>query len=112
MVINQINIKDNFSASYEKMLKTLQMVQTKNNFLYRHHTPKLSDIELIALLLTSEFFDIDSECQLFRIMPSYLQSKIERSVYNRRAKGCFSIRRDCVNCWWILFRRMKNFHCR
>ena len=33
--------------------------------------------------------------------------KIERSVYNRRCKGCFSIRRDCVNCWWILFRRFR-----
>lgn len=80
MVINQINIMDNFSASYEKMLKTLQMVETKNNFLYRHRTPKPSDIELTALSLTGEFFGIDSECRLFRIMSSYLQSKIERSV--------------------------------
>lgn len=89
MVINQINIMDNFSASYEKILKTLQMVETKNNFLSQHRTSKLSDIELIALSLTGEFFGIDSECQLFRIMRSYLKSKIERSVYNRRRKRLF-----------------------
>lgn len=65
------------------------MVETKNNFLFRHRTPKLSDIELIALSLTGEFFGIDSESQLFRIMPSYLKSKIKRNVYNRRRKRLF-----------------------
>ena len=93
MVINQINIMDNFSASYEKMLKTLQMVETKNNFLYRHRIPKLSDIELIALSLTGEFFGIDSECQLFRIMPSYLKSRLKEAFTTVVAKVVFHTER-------------------
>lgn len=54
--------------------------------------PKLSDIELIAIDLTSEYMSIDSEYQLFRILPSCLSNKIERSVYNRRKRKLFSKR--------------------
>ena len=90
MVLNQINIMNNFSASYEKILRTLQMVEPKSNFLNQHRLPKLSDMELIALSLTAEFLSVDSECQLFRVMPDYLKEKIERSVYNRRRRGLFS----------------------
>ena len=32
---------------------------------------------------------IDSECQLFRILPANLASRIERSVYNRRKRKLF-----------------------
>jgi hypothetical protein len=52
--------------------------------------PKLSDKELIALSLTAEYLCIDSEYQLFRMLPFSLKSRIERSVYNRRRKGLFS----------------------
>jgi hypothetical protein len=40
--------------------------------------------------LTSEYMNIDSECQLFRILPEVLGSKIERSVYNRRKRKLFT----------------------
>lgn len=80
---------NNFSASYEKILRTLQIVEYNSNFLGQHRRPKLSDIELIALALTAEYMSIDSECQLFRIMPDALKAKIERSVYNRRRRGLF-----------------------
>ena len=33
---------------------------------------------------------IDSECQLFRIIPNCLKTKIDRSVYNRRKRKLFS----------------------
>ncbi len=43
---------------------------------------------------------IDSECQLFRILPSGLSNKIERSVYNRRKRKLFffkeSLRKELV----------------
>jgi len=33
--------------------------------------------------LTAEYLSIDSECQLFIIIPESLKTKIDRSVYNR-----------------------------
>ena len=40
--------------------------------------------------LTSEYLGIDSEYDLFRRLPQTLNSKIERSVYNRRRRKLFS----------------------
>jgi len=80
---------NNFSANYRKILETLKQVEDKMNFLNQIRKPKLSDIELIAIDLTSEYMSIDSEYQLFRVLPSYLYSKIERSVYNRRKRKLF-----------------------
>ncbi len=59
------------------------------NFLNQIRRPKLSDIELIAIDLTSEFMEIDSERDLFRKLPVDLLSKVERSVYNRRKRSLF-----------------------
>ena len=59
------------------------------NFLNQIRKPKLSDIELISIDLTSEYMSIDSEYQLFRCLPVYLSSKIEHSVYNRRKRKLF-----------------------
>ena len=56
----------NFDANYRKILETLQNVYPKMNFLNQIRKPKLSDIELIAIDLTSEYMSIDSEYQLFR----------------------------------------------
>jgi len=39
--------------------------------------------------LTAEYLSIDSECQLFRMLPKVLKNKIERSVYNRRKRKLF-----------------------
>lgn len=75
---------NNFSANYEKILEILQQVEVRMNFLNQKRKPKLSDIELIAIDLTSEYMSIDSEYQLFRRLPFSLFSKIEPSVYNRR----------------------------
>ncbi len=49
----------------------------------------MSDIEVIAFSLTAEYMGIDSECQLFRMLPDCLQSRIERSVYKRRYRALF-----------------------
>src|SRR5690606_41468481 len=51
---------------------------------------KLNNLELIAMNLTAEYMGINSECQLFRdISSTYLSSKIERSVYNKRKRMLF-----------------------
>lgn len=39
--------------------------------------------------LTSEYMSIDSQCQLFRVLPLVLSKKIERLVYNRRKRKLF-----------------------
>ena len=52
---------NNFTRNYEKILETLQIVESKMNFLNQIRKPRLSDIELIAIDLTFEFMDIDSE---------------------------------------------------
>lgn len=85
---------NNFSANYAKILETIRQIEHKMNFLNQIRKPKLSDIELIAVDLTSEYMSIDSEYQLFRILPVYLKSKIERSVYNRRKRRLFYYREE------------------
>ncbi|TSD99908.1 IS982 family transposase, partial [Aquimarina algiphila] len=72
----------NFQANYDKILKVLKGLDSKMGYLHQIRKPKLRDKELIAIDLTSEYMSIDSECQLFRILPSNLSAKIERSVYN------------------------------
>ena len=85
---------NNFTANYEKILDVLQQVEVKINFLNQKRKPKLSDIELIAMDLTSEYMSIDSEHQLFRSLPAILSFKIERSVYNRRKWNLFYYREE------------------
>lgn len=81
---------NNFGSNYDKILEILKSITKKESFLTQIREPKLKDIELIALNLTSEYMSIDSECQLFRIIPKVLSSKIERSVYNRRKRKLFT----------------------
>lgn len=75
---------NNFSASYEKILTTLQNIEARSNFRNQHRQPRMSDMEVLALSLTAEYMGIDSECQLFRRLPDCLRTRIERSVCNRR----------------------------
>lgn len=82
----------NFQANYDKILKVLKGLDSKMDYLHQIRKPKLRDKELIAIDLTSEYMSIDSECQLFRILPSNLSAKIERSVYNRRKRKLFCFR--------------------
>jgi hypothetical protein len=83
---------NNFATKYEKILEILKGIETKSNFLNQIRRPRLSDIELIAIDLTAEWLSIDSEYQLFRTLPTFLSSKIERSVYNRRRRKLFFVK--------------------
>lgn len=81
---------NNFRSNYDKILEILKSITKKESFITQIREPKLKDIELIAMNLTSEYMSIDSECQLFRIIPEVLSNKIERSVYNRRKRKLFT----------------------
>ena len=70
----------------------LKLFETRSNFLNQIRCPRLSDIELIALDTTAEPLRIWSEYQLFRITPTSLSSRIERSVYNRGRRRLFFIK--------------------
>ena len=85
---------NNFNTNYVKILEVLQQIESKVNFLNQKRKPKLSDIELIAVDLTSEYMGIDSEYQLFRTLPDSLLAKIERSVYNRRKRNLYFHRNE------------------
>ncbi len=81
---------NDFRANYDKILEVLRVITKKESFLTQIRRPKLTDIELIAMNLTAEYLSIDSECQLFRIIPNSLKTKIDRSVYNRRKRKLFN----------------------
>lgn len=79
----------NLEANYYKILEVLDTINIKSNFLNQKRKPRLTDKELIALNLTSEYLGIDSEYDLFRKLPETMNSRIERSVYNRRRRKLF-----------------------
>ena len=80
----------NLEASYKLILKELIKISKVENFYFKPIKPKLSDLELISLIILAEFKSIDSEYQLFRKIKDFdIASKIERSVYNRRKRKLF-----------------------
>lgn len=80
----------NFEASYKIILKELREISKSENFYFKPIMPKLSDIEVISLMISAEFKSIDSEYQLFReLKGTCIEGKIERSVYNRRKRRLF-----------------------
>ncbi len=64
----------------------MHSLEPTDNYLNQIRVPKLSDRELIALNLSAEFPEIDSENYLFQSLPDELMGRIERSVYNRRRR--------------------------
>lgn len=83
-------------------METLQSVESKLNFLNQIRKLKLSDIELTAIDLTSEFLGINPKRNLFGKLPVDLSSKIERSVYNRRKSDSFIIESCCERNWLVV----------
>lgn len=80
----------NLEASYKLILSELLKISEIENLYFKPIQPKLSDIELISLIILAEFKSIDSEHQLFREIKGFeIESKIERSVYNRRKRKLF-----------------------
>lgn len=80
---------NNLLSNYNKIYQILSTIVPKVNFLNQKRTPTLSDLEPIALNLTAEYMSIDSEHQLFRMLPTEFTSKIDRTNYNRRKRRLF-----------------------
>lgn len=78
----------NFQVNYDKILSVLKSNFPSSSGIAQKRQPKLSDIELVAIELTSQYMSIDSEHQLFRLLKSIaFDNLIDRSVYNRRKRG-------------------------
>ena len=80
----------NLEANYKLIFKELSKISDEENFYFKPVKPKLSDLEVISLIVLAEFKSIDSEHQLFREIKGWeIETKIERSVYNRRKRQLF-----------------------
>lgn len=80
----------NLEASYKLIFKELSKISDSENFYFKPIKPNLSDLELISLTILAEFKSIDSEHHLFREIKGWeIETKIERSVYNRRKRKLF-----------------------
>ncbi len=67
----------NLEASYHLILKELKKLIGKDNFYFKPIPPKLTDLELISLIILAEYASIDSEHQLFRTLKGWeIESKI------------------------------------
>lgn len=81
---------NSFIQNYNIILNQLEKFDIDFSELLQIRKPKLSNLGIISMCLTAEFMGIDSECQLFRVVrDTFLESKIERSVYNRRRRFLF-----------------------
>jgi len=80
------NLIQNYEIILRELTKTCGHIKSKHQI----RVPKLSDLELVALNITAEYMSINSELQLFRsIAGTELESKIERSIYNKRKRRLF-----------------------
>lgn len=80
--IKQMN---NLIQNYKIILKELTITCKHITTQKQIRTPKMSDLELIALNITAEYMSINSELQLFRcISGTDLDGRIERSTDDQR----------------------------
>ena len=80
------NLIQNYEIILKELTKTCEHITTKKQI----RLPKMSDLELVALNITSEYMSINSELQLFRCFSgTVLDGKVERSVYNKRRRKLF-----------------------
>ena len=81
------NLIQNYKIILNELTKSCSHIKSNKQI----RTPRLSDLELVALNITAEYMSINSELQLFRcISGTELEGKIERTVYNKRKRKLFS----------------------
>jgi hypothetical protein len=78
---------NNLTQSYEHILKRLTNTCSNITSFKQIKQSKLSDWELVALNLTTGYMAYKSELHLLKtIEGTYLDAKIERSIYNKRRR--------------------------
>ncbi|MBC34544.1 MAG: IS982 family transposase [Bacteroidetes bacterium] len=102
---------NNFIQNYKIIHHHLQSLDISFDAFKQIRKPKLSNIELIAMNLTSEYMGIDSECQLFRVINgSELSGLIDRSVYNRRKRRLFGLIEKVRQRLCSFFNEFENYY--
>jgi IS5 family transposase len=100
---------NNLTQNYEIILKTLQENCSHITGFKQIRTPELSNLELAALNLTAEYMMHNSELQLFNVIKgTYLEYKIERSVYNKRRRKLFQYIENIRQCISSKFSHLSN----
>ena len=80
------NLIQNYEILFENLNETCGDIKSFSQI----RKPKLSNLQLVALNITAEYMSISTELQLFRYLKgTYLEDKIERSVYNKRRRELF-----------------------
>jgi len=108
-VYQAIKYMNNLPQNYEIILKVLQTNCTHIESFKQIKTPKLSNLELAALNFTAEFMSYNTELQLFRVIKgTHLESKIERSVFNKRKRKLFDYIEKIRQCMCEKFENLSN----
>lgn len=81
----------NIVKNYKRILEVITSLELQLfNRIKVGRSPKMTDLEVVALSLTSEFMSIDSENSLFKQLDNnHIPNLIERSQYNKRRKKLF-----------------------
>lgn len=80
----------NFRVNYDKILEVLKGLGFEGeSFQVQVRKLKFSDLKIIALTFTAEYMGIDSEHQLFLVLPAEFHLLKERSIYNKRKRRLF-----------------------
>ncbi|MDR2511698.1 MAG: hypothetical protein LBC89_04475 [Bacteroidales bacterium] len=78
---------NNLVQNYKKILEELTKNRSHIESFLQIRQPKLSNLEFVALNLTSEYMSYNTELQLFIVIKgTELDGKIERSNYNKRRR--------------------------
>ena len=108
-VYQAIKYMNNLPQNYKIILKVLQKNCTHIESFKQIKTPKLSNLELAALNFTAEFMSYNTELQLFRVIKgTFLESKIERSVFNKRKRKLFDYIEKIRQCMCEKFENLSN----
>jgi len=83
----------NIINNYQRILETIRpLYDSLDHEKKVGRTPKMSDIEVVALSLTAEYMSIDSENSLFeRLKEPSIDNLLERSQFNKRRKKLFGL---------------------
>ena len=77
------NLIQNYEIILSELTKTCSHIESFSQI----RQPKQSNLELAALNITAEYMLHNTELQFFRVIKgTYLESKIKRSVYNKRRR--------------------------
>lgn len=109
MFLKRLNTMNNLTQNYEIILKALQENCSHIESFKQIRPPMLSNLELAALNLTAEYMMQNSELQLFNTLKgTFLEGKIERSVYNKRRRKLFHYIEKIRQCLSSKFRHLSN----